>query len=182
MTTKVGNEKKVDLPPKGKRNADPLTGAPGAHPIETGIGAAVAGAASGLAAGTMGGPVAAALGAAAGAVVGGYAGKGIGEMIDPTLEDCWLRDRFDSRPYVEHGDTYEDFCPAYRYGAVAEAKYGDAGIDLMDEQLQREWEASKDNQMPWTKAKGAVSDAYHRTVQIRRARDMPKVCEDSSSD
>ena len=107
---------------------------------------------------------------AAGAVGGGYAGKGIGELIDPTTEDNWLRDNFPSRPYVEEGDTFEDFSPAFRYGALAEAKYGDAGIDLMDEQLQRDWEASKDSRMPWTKAKEAVKDAYERTVQLRKER------------
>ena len=117
------------------------------------------------------GPVAAAVGVAVGAVAGGYAGKGIGEMIDPTTEDTWLRDHFKSRPYVAKGDKYEDFHPAYRYGALAEAKYGDAGIDLMDQQLQSDWEASKENTMPWTKAKGAVKDAYDRTVQIRRERE-----------
>src|SRR5262245_20840839 len=31
-------EKTVDLPPYGPRNPDPLTDAPGSHPIETGIG------------------------------------------------------------------------------------------------------------------------------------------------
>ena len=141
-----------------------------AHPIEAGIGAAVAGAASGVAVGSVAGPVAAAIGAAIGAVAGGYAGKGLGEMIDPTTEDNWLRDHFESRPYVKAGESFETYVPAYRYGAEAEAKYGDAGIDLMDEQLQRNWEASKDSDMPWTKAKAAVQDAYGRTVQIRRAR------------
>ena len=163
-------EKKIDLPPTGSRNPDPITDAPGAHPIETGIGAAVAGAASGVALGAVAGPIAAAVGAAAGAVAGGYAGKGIGELIDPTTEDNWLRENFQSRPYVEAGDTFEDFSPAFRYGALAEAKYGDAGIDLMDEQLQRDWEASKESEMPWTKAKEAVQDAYDRTVQIRKDR------------
>ena len=144
MASSVGREKKVDLPPKGKRNADPFTDAPGSHPIETGIGAAVAGAASGMAVGVVAGPVAAAVGVAVGAVAGGYAGKGIGEMIDPTTEDTWLRDNFKTRPYVANGDKYEDFHPAYRYGALAESKYGDAGIDLMDQQLQSDWEASKE--------------------------------------
>ena len=163
-------EKIVDLPPTGSRNPDPITDAPGAHPIETGIGAAAAGAASGVALGAVAGPAAAAIGAAVGAVAGGYAGKGIGELIDPTTEDNWLRDNFRSRPYVEEGDTFEDFAPAFRYGALAEAKYGEAGIDLTDEQLQRDWEASKDSRMPWTKAKEAVKDAYERTIQIRRDR------------
>ena len=182
MATSVNPEKKVDLPPKGERNADPITNAPGSHPIETGIGAALAGAAGGMAAGAVAGPVAAAVGVAAGAVAGGYAGKGIGELIDPTTEDSWLRDNFKSRPYVEEGDNYDDFHPAYCYGAMAEAKYGDAGIDLMDEQLQSDWEASKENKMPWTKAKGAVKDAYDRTVQIHRARDVPEVCDDMLED
>ena len=94
MATVTHPEKKVDLPPKGSRNPDPITDAPGSHPIETGIGAAVAGAVSGLAVGSVAGPVAAAVGAAVGAVVGGYAGKGVGELIDPTTEDNWLRDHF----------------------------------------------------------------------------------------
>ena len=112
MGTRVSREKRVDLPPKGERNADPITNAAGSHPIETGIGAALAGAASGMAMGSVAGPVAAAVGVAVGAVAGGYAGKGIGEMIDPTTDDNWLRDNFESRPYVAKGDRYEDFHPA----------------------------------------------------------------------
>jgi hypothetical protein len=100
MATNVNPAKKVDLPPSGNRNADPISDEPGAHPIETGIGAAVAGAASGLVAGAVAGPIAAAVGVAVGAVAGGYAGKAIGEEIDPTLEDHWLQDQFRSRPYV----------------------------------------------------------------------------------
>ena len=123
-----------------------------------------------------------AIAASAWNVVGGYAGKGIGEFIDPTTEDDWLRDNFESRPYVAKGDKYEDFHPAYRYGALAEAKYGDAGIDLMDKQLQSDWEASKENTMPWTKAKGAVKDAYDRTVQIRRERECAEMCDDVQED
>jgi len=44
-------EKTVDVPPHGDRNPDPITDAPGSHPVETGVGAAVAGAASGVAVG-----------------------------------------------------------------------------------------------------------------------------------
>jgi hypothetical protein len=182
MATKVHPGKKVDLPPTGNRNADPLTNEPGSHPIEAGIGAAALGAVGGMAAGAVGGPMAAAIGTAVGAVAGGYAGKGIGELIDPTTEDHWLRDNFDSRPYVDKGDTFEDFHPAYRYGAAAESKYGDAGIDLMDEQLQRDWEASKKNEMPWTKARGAVKDAYDRTVALRRERECARTCDEVQED
>jgi hypothetical protein len=151
-------------------NPDPITDEAGAHPIEAGIVAAVTGAATGVAASAVAGPIAGVVGAAAGAVAGGFVGKEIGELIDPTTEDSWLRDNFRSRPYVEEGDDFEDFRPAFRYGGLAESKYGDAGIDLTDPQLQRDWEASKESNMPWTKAKAAIQDAYDRTVQLRKER------------
>src|SRR6187431_392812 len=72
--------KSVDLPPRGGRNLDPITKAPGAHPVEVGLGAALGGAAAGVAAG----PVGAVLGAVAGGVAGGYGGRAVGEAIDPT--------------------------------------------------------------------------------------------------
>jgi hypothetical protein len=171
MAPLTNPEKKLDLPPRGNRNADPITEEPGAHPIETGIGAAVAGAAVGVAAGALGGPITTAVGIAVGAVAGGFAGKGLGEWIDPTTEDSWLRDNFESRPYARSGDRYEDYCPAFRYGGLAESKCGDAGLDLTDERLQAEWEASNESEMPWEQARDAVKDGYDRTVQIRKNRE-----------
>ena len=82
-------------------NRDPLTGAPGAHPVGTAAGAVAGGIAAGAAVGTVAGPVGTAIGAAVGAVVGGLAGKGIAEQIDPTAEDAYWRDNYSSRPYVE---------------------------------------------------------------------------------
>ncbi len=108
MATKFNPEKKVDLPPTGNRNADPITDVPGSHPIETGVGAAAVGAAGGMAVGAVTGPVGAAIGAAVGAVAGGYAGKGVGEMIDPTTEDNWLRENFKSRPYAAQGRYFRN--------------------------------------------------------------------------
>jgi hypothetical protein len=182
MATKINPEKKVDLPPTGRRNADPITDAPGSHPIETGIGAAAVGAASGMAVGAVTGPVGAAIGAAAGAVAGGYAGKGIGEMIDPTTEDNWLRDNFKSRPYVQKGDTFETYHPAYRYGAEAESKYGENAFDVIEPDLQHGWNNQESMAMPWDRARGAVKDSYERTIQIRRARDVPEVRDDVLED
>jgi hypothetical protein len=180
MATTIHPEKKVDLPPTGNRNADPITDEAGSHPIETGVGAAVAGAAAGMALGAIAGPAAAALGVVVGAVAGGYAGKGVGEMIDPTLEDDWLRENFDSRPYVKKGDRFEDYSPAFRYGALAESRHGDAGLDMME--LQREWESRRENQMSWEKAEDAVKDGYDRTVQLRRQREHPELMDEVEED
>jgi hypothetical protein len=176
-------EKKADLPPKGRRNADPITNAPGSHPIETGIGAAAVGAASGMAAGAFAGPVGAAVGAAVGAVAGGYAGKSVGEMIDPTTDDTWLRDNFASRPYVQKGDTFETYRPAYLYGAEAESRYGTDKFETIEGELESDWHnRTTDPVMRWKHVRDAVKDSYNRTGEIRRARDVPEVCDDDLDD
>jgi hypothetical protein len=98
-------------------------------------------------------------------------------MIDPTTEDNWLRENFESRPYAEKGDTFDTFTPAYRYGARAESLYGDADFDAMDEDLERDWEVNDVDELPWTRARGAVKDAYDRTVQLRRERNQCSPCD-----
>jgi hypothetical protein len=184
MSIKNNPEKKVDLPPTGRRNADPITKAPGSHPIETGVGAAAIGAAGGVAAGAVAGPAGAVAGAVVGAVVGGYAGKGVGEMIDPTTEDTWLRENFACRPYVQHGDTFEKYQPAYRYGAEAECRYGADRFESIEGELESDWHnrSTGGPVIPWKHARDAVKDSYERTSQIRRARDVPEVCEDEFED
>src|SRR5687768_18154615 len=88
-------------------NRDPITGAPGAHPVGTGIGAAAGGAAAGAAAGTVAGPVGTAAGMVAGAVIGGLAGKGVAEKIDPTAEDTYWRENYSSRNYVDKNARWD---------------------------------------------------------------------------
>ncbi len=69
-------------------NLDPITGAPGAHPVGVGLGAAVGGIAAGAAAGTViAGPLGTAVGAAVGAIAGGLGGKAVAEHFDPTVEE-----------------------------------------------------------------------------------------------
>lgn len=68
----------------GTPNRDPITGAPGAHPVGTAVGATAGGVAAGAAVGTVAGPVGTVIGAAVGAIAGGLAGKGVAEEVDPT--------------------------------------------------------------------------------------------------
>ena len=101
------------------------------------------------------------IGAAAGAVAGGYAGKGVGELIDPTTEDNWLRDNFSSRPYARPGHTFESFHPAYHYGAEAEARHQGRRFEDLEAELERDWHHAKDRAaMAWQDAREAVRDAY----------------------
>src|SRR5687767_10858541 len=104
---KKGNITMKDSKQGKDANRDPITGAPGSHPVGTGLGAAAGGAAAGAAIGTVAGPVGTAVGMAAGAIVGGLAGKGIAEKIDPTVEDSYWRQNYASRPYVDKNNNYD---------------------------------------------------------------------------
>ena len=89
---------------KAQANRDPISGAPGAHPVGTGLGAAAGGIAGGAAAGTLAaGPVGTVIGAAVGAVLGGLGGKAIAEHYDPTVEEAYWRGNFEREPYYQRG-------------------------------------------------------------------------------
>src|SRR5688572_31723091 len=99
MTTNRNEERK-------DANRDPITGARGAHPVGTGLGAAAGGMAAGAAAGTVAGPVGTLLGAAAGAVAGGLAGKGGAEVLDPAGEEAYWRADYSHRPFVTRQSNF----------------------------------------------------------------------------
>ena len=176
MATHTIPEKKIDLPPTGSRNPDPITDASGRIPSRLASEPPWSGPPAGWPSARSRDRSPPLSERPSGAVAGGYAGKGVGELIDPTTEDDWLRDHFKSRPYVEEGDDFDDFHPAYRYGALAESKFGDAGINLMDQQLQSDWEASQESDMPWTKARApsrTLTTAPSRSARIGRTPNSP---------
>ena len=150
-------------PDKGSANRDPITGAPGAHPVGTGLGAAAGGMAAGAAAGTVAGPVGTVVGAAVGAVVGGLAGKGIAEKIDPTIEEAYWRENYVSRPYVAKSYTYDDYGPAYMYGVDNYSRYQGRKFEDVESELGRDWQRAKGkSRLAWDDAKYAVKDSWHR--------------------
>lgn len=144
-------------------NRDPLTGAPGAHPVGTGLGAIAGGAAAGAATGTVAGPLGTVVGAAIGAVVGGLAGKGVAEAIDPTRERAYWRENFSGRDYVEQGSSFDDYGPAYGFGVDARGRYPDRDFDEVESEMSSDWTASRGaSTLSWERAKLAARDAWHR--------------------
>ena len=150
-------------PNKGSPNRDPITGAPGAHPVGTGIGAAAGGMAAGAAAGSVAGPVGTVAGAAVGAIVGGLAGKGIAEKIDPTIENAYWRENYVGRPYISKAYSYDDYGPAYMYGVDNYARYHGRTFDEVEPELGRDWQRAKGkSRLAWDDAKFAVKDSWQR--------------------
>lgn len=148
-------------------NPDPITGQPGAHPVGTGVGAAGAGVIGTVVGGAIGGPVGAVVGAAIGAVAGGLVGKGAAEQINPTVEEEYWRTNYASRPYVEQGQRYEDYEPAYRTGYEGYGRHASSGrtYDEVEPELKSDYEKRHSGAgLGWEKAKHATKDAWNRVA------------------
>lgn len=163
-------------------NRDPISNAPGAHPIGTGIGAAGAGAA-GMAIGAAVGPIGALIGATVGSVVGGLLGKGIAEVIDPTAEEAFWRDKHPERPYYQKDYTFEDdYLPAYRYGWESRSITGDHSFEDLEPPLKEGWtHARKESRFDWDKARPAVKDAWAKVERDRLNKSPRETLADNES-
>jgi hypothetical protein len=125
-------------------NRDPLTGAAGAHPVGTGLGAAM------------------------GAIGGGLAEKGVAEAIDPTRERAYWSENFSGRDYVEKGSSFDDYGPAYGFGVNARGKYPGRDFDDVESEMSRHWAASRGaSSLSWERAKHAARDAWNRISPSR---------------
>ncbi|MDZ4781340.1 MAG: hypothetical protein SGJ19_13895 [Planctomycetia bacterium] len=144
-------------------NPDPITGAPGAHPVGAGIGAATGGIAAGAAVGAVAGPIGAVVGAVVGGVAGGLAGKRVAEAMDPTVEEAYWREHFTSRPYYTQEAAFDDYSPAYRYGWEARGRGEHRSWSHAESDLAIGWEKARGNsKLGWEKAKLAARDAWER--------------------
>ena len=143
-------------------NRDPISGAPGSHPVGTGLGA-TGGGLAGAAIGAVGGPVGAVIGGAIGAVVGGLGGHAAGEAVNPTAEDAHWRQTYASEPYRNSAYDYNDYSPAYKLGYEGRTRYAGRSFDQAENELASEWESTKGNsRLAWTDAKQATRAAWHR--------------------
>lgn len=145
-------------------NRDPLTGAPGAHPVGVGVGGVAGGAAAGAIAGTFFGPIGTLIGATAGVIAGAAAGKGVAERIDPTGEIEYWREEHKNRPYVDSTRDFDrEYAAAYGYGLQARENYAGRTWDDTQTELQRDWEKSRGTStLDWDEAREAVRDSWRR--------------------
>lgn len=148
----------------GSKNPDPITGAPGSHPVGTGVGAVVGGAAAGAAVGTVAGPIGTIAGAAVGAIAGGLAGKGVAEAVNPTREDTYWRDNHGKQNYAR-GRAYDDYSAAYRSGYEGYRDYGAKGDFDQNEPLIRKRYEAVPNTLNWDDARPASYAAWQRLSQ-----------------
>ena len=119
----------------------------------------------------MAGPIGAAVGAVVGAVAGGLGGKAVAESVDPTAEDAYWRENYQSRPYFEKARSYDDYRPAYQHGWEARSLYSDKSWDEIESELEGRWDERRGNSaLAWKNARNASKDAWDRIGAANRAR------------
>ncbi|HRQ73447.1 MAG TPA: hypothetical protein PLU35_10500 [Phycisphaerales bacterium] len=156
------NEKNRNTPPAASTDKKP--GALGEHPVGTGLGAIGTGAAAGALGGAVAGPVGAVAGAVVGAVVGGVAGNAVAEAIDPDDDTDYWRKSHAAGPHARNGSNFEEYAPAYRYGAQSYRRLGAKGqsFDSAEADLGRGWnEARSGSPLAWGQAREACRDAWN---------------------
>lgn len=151
------------------RNADPLSGESGAHPVSTGVGAALGGAGVGALAGLAAGSVGAVAGAIAGGIAGAYAGKAMGEEVNPTVETEYWRGVYRDRPYYRDSYDFEDYERAYSLGWHPSLLDENLSWEEYETRARQKWEAVEtwENEggaapMTWEEARLAVRDSFDR--------------------
>jgi hypothetical protein len=156
---------------KRDMNRDPITKAPGSHPVGTGLGAA-GGAVAGAAIGGLFGPLGMLVGGGVGALAGGGAGHAVGERVNPTGEiEYWSSESQNRDYYDSELDFDRDYLPAYRHGWESRSTLHDRDWDDgVEEELQTDWDTVRgDSSLEWDEARPAVRDAWDRTDQTYRA-------------
>jgi hypothetical protein len=152
------------IPTRNAAHRDPITGAEGAHPLGTGLGAA-GGAATGAALGAPAGPLGAVVGAAAGGVIGGLVGKGAAEVVNPTLEDAYWREAWAEEPYARTDFKFEDYEPAYRVGYLGAARRDGRTFEDAEPQLREQYERVRGGSpLHWDAARVPAQAAWDRVA------------------
>lgn len=146
-----------------RANRDPITGAPGAHPVGTALGGTSGGVAGAVAGTVIAGPVGAVVGAVVGVIAGGLAGKAAGEAANPTEEDIYWRSRFSAEPYYEKGRLYDDYAPAYRTGYEARTEQDGLSFEQSEADLQARYLRYRGtSKLDWAQARPATRAAWDR--------------------
>lgn len=154
------------------QNRDPITGAPGSHPVGVGLGGAAGGLAAGALAGTTFGPIGTLVGAVAGVVIGAAAGKSVAERIDPTVETEYWRGEYQQRPYyrADRGYDYDrDYLTAYGFGLQAREAEPGRRWEEVEGALSDAWPSNRGpSRLEWEDARPAARDAWDRADRTYR--------------
>ena len=92
----------------------------------------------------------------------------IGTRSDWTTEETYWRENYNRRPYVQPGQDYDAYGPAYRFGYDASTRYPVKNWNDVEADLRRDWDRYEyRGQSTWEQIKSAVRDAWDRMTGNR---------------
>lgn len=131
--------------------------------IAGGLAGVAAGAATGALSGAVAGPLGIVAGAAIGGALGGKAGEAVAREVNPTAEEKYWEENYESRPYYVEGRDFETYRPAYRYGIENYNRFEGKNFAEVEAELNRDWpNARGTSSLEWNEARPATEDAYNR--------------------
>lgn len=125
----------------GEAHRDPISGAPGSHPVGVTVG-----------------------GITGGAAVGAAAGKGVAERLDPTVETEYWRGEYANRPYADASRDFDrDYATAYGFGLQAREVEPGRRWEECEAELEKEWPSRRGTStLEWAQAREAARDSWER--------------------
>jgi len=106
-------------------------------------------------------------------------GKGAAEAVNPTEEERFWRQSYQSRPYFKTGRDFEHYSLAYRYGweSASRADYHGRRFEDVENDLSRNWSRARGNsRTEWSDVREATRDAFER-VQKQTSAGMTRASE-----
>lgn len=139
-------------------------------------GQAVGTSVGGLSGAVTGAAIGTAIGGPAGAIIGGIAGLAVGAVSGSAIADLnredemYWQNNFQSRPYVQQGDTYQTYADAYRFGGqtAENEQYRGKTFDEVEADIRANYEQTPAGaNLAYDRARGAINDAYERRAKLR---------------
>ncbi|HVJ80435.1 MAG TPA: hypothetical protein VNC50_05135 [Planctomycetia bacterium] len=89
-------------------------------------------------------------------------GTGPGEVINPAVEERWLREHLRRTDWE---DSTELCRAAYRHGVHSAAFYPGREFREVESEIRFDWENAPSQRLEWAAVRGLIEDAYVRTAQ-----------------
>lgn len=98
-------------------------------------------------------------------VFSGDRNRTFGEVIDPVIEDQWLREFYQTLPTRAKTRSMNDYRDAYHYGLMEKSTRRKVPFEKVEEALKDQWDLQGGSSiLSWIEAKPVVRHAYHRPL------------------
>jgi hypothetical protein len=90
-------------------------------------------------------------------------------------QDAHWSANYATRPYVEAGEDYQDFAPAYLYGVFLYHSNPERTFDEHEGELASGWKSARSGSpLDWSRARPAIREAWYRVRDLAKRADSER--------